>query len=542
MDATRRSVSLGLSALSLLGLTGLTALREAVAQEEAAAPPPPQTGLRFSEPRPFSFEQLVAQAEAAAKEPYASPIIRFDDILDRIDPEVFADIRFRPDQALWADGSGPWPIRFHHPGRWFKRPVHINLVENGQAREILYEPWLFEFGEKASFVTGLPEDLGFAGFRVMNKQGGGDWLSFLGASYFRASGEQDQYGISARGVAIDIGLPTPEEFPAFREFWIERAAPDNDDLVICAFLDGPAVAGAYRFLVRRPGAVTMDVEAKLFMRHGVQRLGIAPLTSMYWFSETNRHAATDWRPEIHDSDGLAIWTGSGERLWRPLNNPQTMMVSSFSDTDPKGFGLLQRDREFASYEDDSLFYERRPSLWVEPLQPWGKGTVQLVEIPTNVEIHDNIAAYWVPEVKTEAGMRFDLGWRLYWQDGIPQELTVARCVATRIGRGGVPGAAEDRDLKLFAVDFEGPSLEPLRKGEDVQAVVATSRGEITRAFAFQIVGTRRWRAMFELLVDGEEPVDLRLYLRLGDNALTETWLYQYHPFRFVAGPSGFGEE
>ncbi|HEX2529201.1 MAG TPA: glucan biosynthesis protein [Geminicoccus sp.] len=529
MNATRRSVSLGLAALSLLGLGEA---KQAAAQAES--------GVRFGPPEPFSFEALVTQAEAASREPYASPIIRFDDILDRIDPEVFADIRYRPEQSLWANGEGPWPIRFHHPGRWFKRPVHIHVVENGQAREILYEPWLFEFGEKAKFVTGLPEDLGFAGFRVMNKDRGSDWLSFLGASYFRASGEHDQYGISARGVGIDTGLPTPEEFPAFREFWISPSPTGPEDLTICAYLDGPAIVGAYRFQIRRPGAVLMDVEAKLFMRHAVQRLCIAPLTSMYWFSETNRHIATDWRPEIHDSDGLAIWTGAGERLWRPLINPTALTVSSFGDTDPKGFGLLQRDRAFGSYEDDSLFYERRPSLWVEPLQPWGKGTVQLVEIPTNVEIHDNIAAYWVPETRIEPGTRFDLSWRLHWQDLEPYLSQNGRCVATRIGKGGPPGAPGDRDLKLFTVDFEGPSLDPLRKGEDVQAVVATSRGEILRAFAFQIVGTKRWRAMFELSVEGAEPVDLRLYLRLGENALTETWLYQYHPFRFATGSSGFG--
>ena len=530
MNATRRSVSLGLSALALLGANGAG---QAIAQEAAQGAGAPQTaGLKFGPVQPFSFDQLTAQAEAASKDPYGAPIIRFDEILDRIDPEVFADIRFKPDQALWANGGGPWPIRLHHSGRWFKRPVHINVVENGQSREILYEPWLFEFGDKAKFISGLPEDLGFAGFRVMNKQGNGDWLSFLGASYFRASGEHDQYGLSARGIAIDVGLPTPEEFPAFREFWIGRHDDESEDLLIYALLDGPAVAGAYQFLVKRPGPVIMEVEARLFMRHGVQRLGIAPLTSMYWYSETNRYIATDWRPEIHDSDGLAIWTGGGERLWRPLNNPKNLTVSSFSDTNPKGFGLMQRDRDFRSYEDDTLFYDKRPSLWVEPLQPWGKGSVQLVEIPTDVEIHDNIAAYWVPEAQTEPQTRFDLTYRLYWQDENPFPPTVARCVATRIGKGGVPGAVQNSDVKRFVVDFEGPSLEPLRKGEDVQAVAATSKGDILHAFAFQLVGSRRWRAIFELSATGSDPVDLRLFLRHGDNALTETWLYQYHPFQF----------
>ena len=534
MDATRRTVTLGLTALSLL-----SGISPALAQE-AATPAPDQPGLRLGEPRPFSFDLLIENAQKAAAQPYAAPIVRFDDILDRIDPNVYQDIRFRADQAVWANGNGPWPIQLFHPGRWFKTLVQVNVLEGGQAHEVLYERELFELGPKADFVRGLPEDLGFAGFRVMNRDRGGDWLSFLGASYFRATGRHDQYGLSARGIAIDTGLQTPEEFPAFREFWIGRSERSPQDLVIYAYLDGPALTGAYRFEVSRPGDVVMDVNVALFMRHGVQRLGIAPLTSMYWYSETNRRVATDWRPEIHDSDGLSMWTGSGERLWRPLNNPTQMVVSSFVDHDPRGFGLMQRDRTFASYEDDALFYERRPSLWIQPLNPWGDGAVQLVEIPTNDEIHDNIAAYWVPGAKTEAGQRLDLQYRLTWGDEEPGLPPIGRCVATRMGRGGPAPDPNAPEVRRFAIDFAGGTLDGLKKGDPVAPVVATSRGEIRTSYVFQLEGEKRWRAIFDLTVDGEDPVDLRLYLRLNDDALTETWLYQYHPFRYAQVPSGFG--
>ena len=110
----------------------------------------------------------------------------------------------------------------------------------------------------------------------------------------------------------------------------------------------------------------MDIEATLFMRAAVSRFGIAPLTSMYWFSETKKETAIDWRPEVHDSDGLSMWSGNGERLWRPLNNPPRIMVSAFSDNNPRGFGLCQRDRVFDHYLD-GVYYDRRPTLWVEPM-------------------------------------------------------------------------------------------------------------------------------------------------------------------------------
>ena len=146
----------------------------------------------------------------------------------------------------------------------------------------------------------------------------------------------------------------------------------------------------------------MDIEKHLFLRADIERLGIAPLTSMFWYAEYGRERIADWRPEVHDSDGLAIWNGAGERIWRPLNNPTRVFHTSYLDHNPKGYGLLQRDRVFDHYLD-GVGYDRRPSTWVEPIGDWGKGVVQLVEIPTDDEIHDNIGAYWLPEQPARAG-------------------------------------------------------------------------------------------------------------------------------------------
>ena len=272
-----------------------------------------------------------------------------------------------------------------------------------------------------------------------------DWLAYQGAAYFRTSGALDQYGLSARGLAIDTAMPWPEEFPRFTQFWLERTPEDSAHIVIYALMDSPSVAGAYRFdWTKNTGAVA-DIQAELFCRNQITRMGVAPLTSMFWFGENNRHLATDWRPEIHDTDGLAMWTGAGERIWRPLNNPPTVQTSSFADSDPKGFGLLQRDRAFYDYEDDGVFYDRRPSVWVEPQGGWGRGAVQLVEIPTDDEIHDNIVAYWVPATAVAAGSQWSFAYRLHWLADEPYPPTaVARVRHTRLGRGGIPGPAAAR--------------------------------------------------------------------------------------------------
>jgi glucans biosynthesis protein len=277
----------------------------------------------------------------------------------------------------------------------------------------------------------------------------------------------------------------------------------------------------------------MDVQAQLFIRSDIAQLGIAPLTSMYWFGENDRRHATDWRPEIHDSDGLALWTGKGERIWRPLMNPPAVQTNSFLDENPKGFGLMQRDRDFADYQDDGAFYNRRPTMWIEPKGDWGAGAVQLVEIPTADEIHDNIVAYWIPKGPVKAGKQIGVAYRLFWQNNNPHPPTdVARVSATRVGRGGVPGhpSPEDKDSWKFVLDFAGGPLSTMAPRFDVEPVVTTSYGKVGKAYVIKVVGTDRWRALFDIHgLQKDKPVNLRCFLRFGGKTLTETWLYQYFP-------------
>lgn len=493
----------------------------------------PRAAALLGEARPHGFSEVLAQARALAREPFRPPPRPAPEIVAEIDYERHGAIRFRAEHALWAEGPGRYPVTLFPLGRFFPHPVAVHLVEGGKARPVLFDPAQYESPPDSPWRR-LAAEAGHAGFRVHEARTRPDWprqdwLAFLGASYFRAIGELGYYGLSARGVAIDTAEPEGEEFPAFVAFWLHPAIAVEDPVVIEALLDGPSLSGAFRFLAWRGAGVEMEVEAHLFFRRRVRRLGIAPLTSMFWYAEYGESRWLDWRPEVHDSDGLAIWTGSGERIWRPLNNPETVVVSSFLDRDPRGFGLLQRDREVEHYLDGVRF-DRRPSTWVEPLQPWGEGAVQLVEIPTDHEIHDNIVAMWVPREPPPAGGEGSWRYRLFWLAEDPYAPRgLATVAATRIGRGHEPGRPRALDIFRIVVEFEGRALDALPPGTLPEPVVSASRGELLRVTVEPVPGTRRLRILFDLRAPGRDPVELRAWLRLAERALSETWLWQLRP-------------
>ncbi len=529
-------------ALGAFGALGAR-MPEAWGQAVNAAVPAPQ--LQYGPAQTFSFENLIARARALAASPYAPPTELPRNVLERIDYDAHGKLRYKTEAALFANGPGAFPVTFFHLGRYFRSPVHMHVLdaEGKNARELLYDPAYFDMPADSP-ARELPPGAGFAGFRFQESRLGtaeaqnklpwqkNDWVAFLGASYFRAIGDLYQYGLSARGVALDVAeAGKPEEFPAFTNFWF-LPSTDNKRVTVFALLEGPGITGAYRFDMQRDKAVRMEIDSALFLRRDVARLGLAPLTSMYWFSETEKATAVDWRPEVHDSDGLALWTGSGERIWRPLNNPPRTMASAFADQTPRGFGLLQRDRSFDHYQD-GVAYDRRPSLWVEPLGDWGAGSVQLIEIPTDDEIHDNIVAMWVPQAPAKAGNEYRIKYRLHWRTDEPAapRAVLAQCLATRLGHGGEPGKPRPKGVRKFVVEFLGGPLGQLPWGVKPEAVLGTSRGSFSNVFCEAVPNgvPGHWRAVFDLSVTGKEPVDMRLYLRRAGQTLSETWLYQYHP-------------
>ncbi|HLT02034.1 MAG TPA: glucan biosynthesis protein [Geminicoccaceae bacterium] len=520
MTTSRRDLLSG-----LLGCCVATALARAGAY--AAEGP----GVRLGEPRPFGPDMVREQARVLATEPFGSLDGAVPEVLAGLSPQQHAAIRFRPEAALWHGLGMDAEVQFFHLGYRFKTPVHVFEVVDGAAREVLYTPSSFDFGDDG-LTADFPEDLGFAGLRLLAPVNRPDHLDqlavFLGASYFRALGRGQRYGQWARGIAVDTGLPKEEEFPSFRAFWLERPAPGAGQVVAHALLDGPSLTGAYTFRIQPGDATIMDVDVTLFPREAIELLGIAPLTSMFAFGPNDRQGVDDFRPQVHDSEGLQIWSGSGEWSWRPLVNPaEKLRLSLFGNTDPKGFGLMQRTREFAAYQDLEARYDLRPSVWIEPLDAWGRGHIRLIEIPSPSEVHDNIVAFWVPKEPVQAGSEWRFRYRLHWCLEAPFRPELAQVVATRVGTGGRPGEQSDGASRKFVIDFEGGQLNDTPADAPVQAVVDVAGGKVTDPIARKNGVTGGWRALFDLHPDGSDPVELRCQLRLADKPLSETWLYQW---------------
>lgn len=491
--------------------------------------------LRFGQPFAFSYDGLIERARKLAGEAYKPPYRPMPEVVSKINYEVHGQIHWKNDLALFVDGpSTTYPVTFFHLGQFFPKSVKMHELRAGQAREILYSPDYFDMPAD-SIARKLPKDAGFAGFRLHESKARSDWktqdwIAFLGASYFRTIGALGQYGLSARGITVNTTAKTPEEFPDFVEFYLEPAPNDHEPETIYALLDGPSITGAYRFQCWRKTGVLVDVECALFLRADIEQLGVAPLTSMYWFGESDRPYRVDWRPEVHDSDGLAIWNGRGERILRPLNNPSRVITSSFQDQTPKGFGLLQRDRCYEHFLD-GVNYDKRPSVWIEPLSDFGAGAVKLVEIPTNDETNDNIVAFWTPSAPAKKGDALRYKYRTHWLADEPFPATnIAHVFATRIGRGGEPGKPRPpHGIAKFVVEFAGKPIDTMPGNEKLSADITASRGKISYVFVEPVGTTKRWRAQFDLTAEGADPVELRLFLKKGNTPLTETWLYQYEP-------------
>lgn len=486
----------------------------------------------------FDFEDVDKSAKELAQEGYEAPRPNLPEALASLKFASYQEVRYRADRLHWREAGTRFRLGFYHQGMHFNSPVKINEIDSSGVNEIKFNSDDFDYG-KLNLDKAAVANLGFAGFKVLytvnNEEKPDDELAtFLGASYFRVIGKGQVYGLSARGLAIDTAMPSGEEFPAFREFWIARPVPGDRHLVIYALLDSPRATGAYRFTIRVGDDTVADVKSRIYMRDKVERLGLAPLTSMYLYGSNRPWNATNYRPELHDSDGLAMHSGSDEWIWRPLNNPRRLAVSAFSMENPRGFGLLQRGREFSRYEDLDDHYELRPSLWIKPDGDWGKGSVQLVEIPTGDETNDNIVAFWVPETQPERGAPLDVNYRMIWTlDNKRAHTTDLAWVAqTRRSREEAKGPDLIRRADgtvTYIVDFVGPSLTALAPDRTLRAQVwADNNGEITEASVRpnEVTGGKRLTIKVKSKDGSDKPIEMRASLMDGDTTLTETWSYR----------------
>ena len=488
----------------------------------------------------WTLDDTAGLAKSRAQQAWQAPSLVIPAELTKLDYDAYRDIRFNTDRALWAGAQLPYEVNFFHVGP-HGDSVRINEITPVGVKPVPYRAGDFNFG-KNQLRTENWGELSFAGFRAHAALNPGKYkdelIAFLGASYFRALGAGQRYGLSARGLAVNPAGPGAEEFPRFTEFWLEMPASDvaGAPLTLYALLDSPHMTGAYRFVVRPGEQTIVEVQARIFMRAGagaVATVGIAPLTSMFFFGENQplaRHLPVDFRPEVHDSDGLMMATSEGEWLWRPLQNPASTLVTSFAMKGLKGFGLMQRDRAFSSYEDTEARYELRPSAWITPLGEWGAGRVELLQFHTPDETHDNTVAYWVPEQSPKAGESLDLAYQVAWQGKTQQLPPNGWVTQSRRGSGYSRLDAQTRNQQVqFVIDFAGPALDALPEGAAVRAVVSTdANGRVLESMAYRNPATGAWRATLRVeRINPAQPVELRAFLQTDSNGatrtLSETW-------------------
>lgn len=500
-------------------LAALAALAAAPAFAQEAEP-----GLQLGDALPFDRTSLLTRAREMATGRY-TPRPMIPDAWRNLTYDQYRKIWFDGRNALWEGTARPQRVDVFPPGLYFPRPVEMYAVARGQARPVRFDMGVFDSTDK---FPDLPVDdtLGYSGLRLraeLERPGiFSEYAVFQGASYFRGIGTGLNYGLSARGLALNTADPQGEEFPDFTAFWIETPEPGAPDVTLHALLDSPSCTGAYSFVIRHGATLTMDITATLFARDTLRHVGLAPLTSMFLFDDTARHRFSDFRPAVHDSDGLLIHNGAGEVIWRPLANPKTLQISAFADTGPRGFGLMQRTRQFSAFNDLEAHYHTRPGLWVTPGEDWGRGAVTLVEIPADKEIYDNIVAYWRPAAPIAPGQHFEMSYRLDWgADPAPKADMPVRVLNTAMGENAFgPGY-------LIAIDFEAAARVPA----DLDAIgrlIRTSTGTVSEGVLQRNPDTGGPRLVFQFDPQGAGLAEFRVQLRdAAGDPLSEVWLYRW---------------
>lgn len=502
-DPDRRTFITGLSSLLALAASG----GPAAGQSAAGAPP-------------FSHADVLSEAEALSKRPFVPPP-QVPDRLSDLDEKTYDEIRFRKERAIWGKTPSKFSIELFAPGYLYTRAIDIFVVESGKVYPVRIDGSSFDTPSRdiAEALAALGK---LAGFRLrypLDRSGRpGEFINFQGAGFFSARSRDQTYGLSARGLAIDVAAPTGEEFPVFRRFWIERPAASANSIVVHALLDSRRVAGAYRFGIY-PGSVTaVRVKMTLYPRAPLPNVGLGALSSMFLFGPVDPPAAPDYRPEVHESLGLAMHSGSGERIWRPLQNPRLLEVSGFMDRNPKGFGLIQRNRRFERFQDLKARYNTRPSAWVAPNGDWGPGRVVLVEIPSKLETNRNIVAFWRPDQALRPGTPFAADYWLTWPDDAPQTVGIAPVQRSAYG---MQGGAQRQEM---VIDY-GPAAD--LAPEKLQADVHLSAGTLVGTRIQANPDIRGFRVTVTFDPQNADLIEFRVQPVAEGTPVGETWLFRW---------------
>ncbi|WP_148862554.1 glucan biosynthesis protein G [Marinobacter fonticola] len=488
----------------------------------------------------FGLADVVEMAKTKAAKAYEPPTPAPQFLRD-LSYSDYQAIRFKQEASLWRQGQSRFQVMMIPPGSYYTHAVKLHEVDGEGVKSIAFDKANLIYPNDA-FAKRVPADLGYAGFKLtfpLYKETVQDqFLTFGGASYFKGIGRHNRFGLSARGIAVDTGLPSGEEVPGFVEFWLERPAGGSDTMRVYGLLNGPSVTGAYRFDIHPGDSTRIDVTAELFFRDSVELLGLAPLTSMFYYGENTIRPKGEWRPQVHDSDGLLVHDGdSGEWLWRPLINPRTLRMSYLQAGKLKGFGLIQRNTKFHQFEDMEARYDQRPSAWVDVKDDWGKGDVVLVEIPTRSETNDNVVAFWWPEQRVSSGDHRTLAYTLsFGAPGIANQPT-AYATQTFVGEGDRIGGGNVEGAFRLIVDFKGGELDKLKPDAPVVSQVSGSEGvEVIEHFVEYSEPEKAWRLSMLARPAQDKNMSLRGFLSVEGKPLTETWTYELPPNSDLRAP------
>ena len=483
-----------------------------------------QTLLRsvLGEGKSFDANLVVEFARQLARRPFMAPAADLPDSLRNLSFEQYQSVRMRRKDRVWEGEGRGFVIEPLLRGFVYQNRVTLYIVEDGTIRRLTYDPSRFDFG---SLQPPTEAGLDFSGFKVLFRDRGADATreiaGFQGASFFRGLAKGQVAGVLARGLTLRPAEASGEEIPLFRAFWIERPSSLSDEIVAHALLDSDNVCGAYRFTIRPRDETIIDVEGTIFARNTLDHVGYAGAAGMFLFGPASHRIDDDVRPAAHDADGLQLHTGSDQWIWRPLTNPEALQISVFVDQNPKGFGLLQRQRDFASFQDEEKAFERRPSLWVEPIGDWGQGAVQLLEIPSNNETNANILTYWRPKASIPANSQANFAFRQYWAFEPPDRPGNATVAMTRTGRG------TSGTRRRFLVDFTSRKFTNMAAIAEITADASAAKGKILDLRLIPHIDRNVLRVSFELDPGGETLCELRLALMESGKPVSETWLYRW---------------
>jgi glucans biosynthesis protein len=512
---SRRTVLAGLAGLGMgLGLSQRTEAQEQTLFQQSL-------GVLLGDGRKFAASNVLELARILAKRPYQAPASTLPELFANLDADGYAQIKAQPNAFLWDKEGRGFTIEPLHRGFAYQSPTALHVIEDGMIRRIAYERDRFDFG-KLNVPETLP-NLGFSGFRIFGDAQDGpmrDIALFQGATFYRSMGRNQVSGAAARGLFVKLGDQKGEEFPNFRAFWLEKPGPVSDTLIIHALLDSESVTGAYRFTIKSGEMTVIDTEMTLVPRVLIDNYGIAGVTATYYFGPNSRRNSDDVRAAAYEAGGLQIKNGNEEWVWRPLSNPQSLQMSVFVDPSPRGFGLLQRDRDFLTFLDDEQNFEKRPSVWNEPIGEWAPGAVQLTEIPSDNDINDNILAFWRPKQPLQPDQEQSFVYRQYWCWQPPERPPLATVSTTRVGKA----AGKKR---RFVVDFMDERFKQAEDTNTIKPGLSASIGTLSRIKTTFYPDRRLCRVSFDLDPGNDTLSELRLLLNKNDQPISETWLYRW---------------